>query len=71
MKKTNISKYPSTVQKDNGKRKAGIRKKSVRASALANKKKSYKPKMTVPVGKSFEELQEMNEKALIIIAKRI
>lgn len=34
-------------------------------------KKPYKPKMSVPVYKSFENIIKMNEKALKIIAKRV
>ncbi|SCX63583.1 hypothetical protein [Lysinibacillus fusiformis] len=56
---------PSKIPKENGNRKAGIQKS---ASSHAKSKKSYKPKMTVPV--NFEEIIEMNEKALQIIAKR-
>ncbi len=56
---------PSKIQKENRSRKAGIQKS---ASSQAKSKKSYKPKMTVPV--NFEEIIEMNEKALQIIAKR-
>lgn len=40
-------------------------------STAKKDKKSYKPKMTVPVYKSFESLIRMNEKALKIIAKRV
>lgn len=63
--KTTDRQAPSKVQKDNGKRKAGIHKSE---SSSSNSEKSYKPKMTVPV--NFEEIIEMNEKALQIIAKR-
>lgn len=68
MQKTIDRQNPSEIQKDKEKRKAGIQKKSVSASALKKGKKAYKPKMTVPV--NFDEVIEMNEKALKIIAKR-
>lgn len=60
----------SKVQGDIGRKKAGIHRKSIKDNKLVRGKEVYRPKMTVPVGKSFEELQEMNEKALKILAKR-
>lgn len=48
-----------------------IKKKSPSISDDKSKeKKSYKPKMSVPVGDSFKEIREMNKKALKILAKR-
>lgn len=60
----------SKVHGDIGRKKAGIHRKSIRGNKVVRGKEVYRPKMTVPVEKSFEQLQEMNEKALKILAKR-
>ncbi|MFG3613386.1 hypothetical protein [Rummeliibacillus stabekisii] len=54
---------PESVQKRRGKVKAGIRGKRVSSNPS-------KRKMSVDVSSSFEEIYDMNKKALEILSKR-